>query len=126
MKLIITKSIEKLDLSELERVFPLDAIKAAAKKALEGLGVDIKSSAKIPNTLLSKVYLTSTGGAGRAVFLLQVSSDKSILVMLRLKNDKKVGANMTIQNQKFKAVLEKNLDLILTDLGKGSFTEYTL
>ena len=126
MKLILTASIKKAEFEPSEKSLSLEAIKIAAKKSLEGLGDNIKSSTKIPETVLKKIYLTSTGGAGRAVFLLQTSSGKSILVTIRLKNDKQVGANMTIKNPKFKKVLDKNLNLILLDLRNGDFEEYEL
>ena len=126
MKLILTASIKKVEFEPLKRIFPLETVKVAAKKSLQGLGDNIKSSTKIPKTVLKKIYLTSTGGAGRAVFLLQISSLKSVLVMIKLKNDKQIGANMTINNPKFKKVLDKNLDLILTDLENGNFEEYEL
>lgn len=106
--------------------FPVEVLKAAAKKSLDGLGENIKNSKKLSSTTLSKIYLTSTGGAGRAIFLLQVSAKTSILVMIRLKNDKQVGSNMTVKNPKFEKVLEKNLDLIFSDLKKGDFVEYDL
>ncbi len=126
MKLIITASIKKAEFEPLIKSFSLEAVKVAAKKALEGLGANIKSSTKIPKTVLKKIYLTSTGGAGRAVFLLQISYQKSVLVMIRLKNDKQIGANMTVKNSKFKKALDKNLDLILADLNKKNFEEYEI
>lgn len=126
MKLIITTSIKKAEFESLSKTFSLDAVKIAAKKTLQGLGENIKSSTKISGTVLRKIYLTSTGGAGRAVFLLQISSVKSVLVMIRLKNDKQIGANMTVKNPKFKKALDKNLDSILTDWENGDFEEYEL
>lgn len=126
MKLIVTNSIGKTELKPLANTFPIEAVKAAAKKSLSGLGENIKNTKKLFSTTLSKVYLTSTGGAGRAVFLLQISAETSVLVMIRLKNDKQVGANMTVKNPKFEKVLEKNLDLIFADLKSGNFIEYDL
>ena len=126
MKLILTASIKEVEFESLIKTFPLESVKIAAKKALQGLGDNIKSSIKIPKTVLKKIYLTSTGGAGRAVFLLQISSQKSVLVMIKLKNDKQIGANMTVSNPRFKKALDKNLDLILMDLQKGNFEEYAL
>ena len=126
MKLILTASIKEVEFEPLIKTFSLESIKIAAKKALQGLGDNIKSSTKIPKTVLKKIYLTSTGGAGRAVFLLQISSQKSFLVMIKLKNDKQIGANMTVSNPKFKRALDKNLDLILMDLQRGKFEEYEL
>ncbi len=46
--------------------------------------------------------------------------------MLRTKNDKKIGANMTIKNPNFKKLLEKNIDLILKDISNKDYQEYKL
>jgi len=51
---------------------------------------------------------------------------KTVLVMIRLKNDKQIGANMTIKNTKFKKALDKNLNSILSDLNSGNFEEHEL
>ncbi len=126
MKLIITASIEKNELEPVYAVFDLEIIKIAAKKSLQGLGESIKSTAKIPGTVLKKVYLTRSGGAGRVIFLLKVKDEKSVLVMIRPKNDKQIGANMTVQNSKFIKVLERNLALILRDLKSGNYKEMGL
>ena len=126
MKLIITNSIDKAEFEPLKKVFDLEIIKSAAKKSLQGLGVGIKSSYKIPSTSLSKIYLTSAGSAGRSVFLLQIGKEKSVLVMMRTKKDKQIGANMTITNPKFKKVLNKNISLIIDDLEQGRYSEYDM
>lgn len=126
MKLIVANSIEKIELKPLASTFPLEAVKAAAKKSLSGLGENIKNTKKLSATILRKIYLTSTGGSGRAIFLLQVSSEEAVLVVIRLKNDKQIGANMTVKNPKFEKVLQKNLDLIYSDLKNGNFIEYDL
>ncbi len=126
MKLIITASIKRVELEPVKGIFNLDIIKTAAKKSLQGLGDTIKSSSKIPGTCLKKVYLTSSSGAGRVIFLLKLNSRKSVLVMIRLKNDKKIGANMTVQNPNFVKTLDKNLDIILDDLQKGKYEELDL
>jgi len=44
--------------------------------------------------------------------------------MIRLKNDKKIGANITIKNPKFVKTLDKNLDLVLKDIENEDFDEY--
>jgi len=46
--------------------------------------------------------------------------------MIRMKNDKQIGSNMTVQNPKFKKALDKNLSLILKDLKYGDYKEYFL
>ena len=90
------------------------------------MGKKIKSTTKIPSTTLKKIPLTSTGGAGRAAFLLQIVNDSAILVMVRLKNDKKIGANMSIDNAKFKKVLDKNLTLLMEDIENDDYEEFEL
>ena len=126
MKFILTTSIKESELKPVERVFSLGIMKLAAKKVLDGLGKDIKSSVRIPAASLKKLYLTSTGGAGRALFLLRIDVNKVALVMIRLKNDKKVGANMTIKNPNFKRALGKNLFLLIRDIENGDFEEFEL
>lgn len=126
MKLVITASLKKTEYEPLLKKVTLEILKKAAKKSLEGLGDTIKSSNKITGTLLKKIYLTTPGGAARVVFLIQINEEKSVLVMIRLKNDKKIGSNMTVDNPKFKKVLEKNLDSILRDLNLGMYEVYEL
>ncbi len=126
MKLIITAGVGKTELEPVQDIFDLEIIKIAAKKSLQGLGESIKSTSSIPGTVLKKVYLTSSGGAGRVVFLLKIKDEKSVLVMIRHKNDKQIGANMTVQNPKFRKLLERNLDLILRDLTQGAYEEMGL
>jgi len=126
LKLIITASIWKAEFERLAKTFPLEVLKAAAKKSLQGLGKEIKSNIKIASTILKKIPLTSTGGAGRAAFLILVDDKKAVLVMLRLKNNKQIGANMSVQNPKFNKIFGKNLTLLLKDIENGDFEEYEL
>ena len=126
MKLVLTASIKKAEFGPLEKTFSLEVIKAVAKKSLQGLGKEIKSTVKISTTTLKKISLTSTGGAGRAVFLLMIGKEKAVLVMLRLKNDKQIGVNMSVQNLKFKKILEKNITLLLKDIENGDFEQYEI
>ena len=126
MKLIITQAIEKTELLPWKKVFPLEVIQKAAKKALKGIGRNIRSSAKLPKTHLKKLNLTGPGGAGRVIFLLEVDSEVTVLVLIRAKNDKMIGANMTIKNSSFKKLLAKNIDLILRDLDSEQYDEYEL
>lgn len=126
MKLLITASVKATEFELLKGVFTLNVLKVAARKAIAGLGDSIKSSTNISNSTLKKVYLTSTGGAGRAIFLIQILGKKAVLVMVRMKNDKQVGTNMTVKNDKFRNLLDKNLEAIFHDLNRGDFEEYEL
>lgn len=126
MELILTSSIKKAEYEPLQKLITFEILKKVAKKSLEGLGDTIKSSQKIQGTLLKKVYLTTTGGAARSIFLLQIDARRSVLVMARLKNDKKIGSNMTVDNPQFKRVLEKNLSSILLDLKFGRYEVFQI
>ncbi len=126
MKLVITTSIRKSEFEPLQKIFSLEVIKIVAKKCLEGLGTKIKSSSKISSTILKKISLTSAGGAGRVIFLLQVVDAKAILVMLRLKNDKNVGENMSFENVKFAKVFDKNLALLMEDIENNDYEEFEI
>lgn len=126
MKLIITSSIKRSEIKPLKNVFSLSLLKFAAEKSLKGLGDCLKSPAKLPFTSLQKIYLTSPGGAGRAVFLITVGDDVSVLVLLRLKKDKLIGSNITTKNARFNEVVLKNLDLIHSDLENGDYEEFEL
>jgi phage-related protein len=75
---------------------------------------------------LRKIDITSSGGAGRVVFLVIIDQNKVVLLMIRHKNDKKIGQNITIKNPHFSRVLEKNLDLVLGDIAQNAYKEYDL
>ena len=126
MKLIITDSISKTEFHPLEKIFNLEMVKIAARKSLSGLADNIKNSVKMPGTILNKVYLTSSSGAGRSVFLIRIDEQNSFLVIMKTKKDKSIGENMTIKNTEFKKLLEKNLSLIINDIGKGHYSEYEI
>ena len=126
MELIITASVKKSELEPLEKTLKLEVIKIAAKKSLEGIGESIKSSLNIPFTCLKKIYITSIGGAARAIFLIKLSEKTAVLVVARLKKDKLIGSNMSIKNLKFKNILEKNLTKIFKDIKNGNFEKFTL
>ncbi len=126
MRLVITDSIFVSEFESFQRLFNLDCIKEASKKALQGLGKTIKNSNKLKGSILKKINLTSTAGAGRAVFLIIVENGDCVLVVVRHKNDKKIGFNTSIENPYFEKLLNKNLDLIIGDLENNNFKSYNL
>jgi hypothetical protein len=122
--LIITHSIYVNEYEPLEKTFSINVVRCAARHALGGLGIEIKNTGKIPYTKLKKVKLTSSGGAGRCVFLLQMKDNVALLVAIRTKNDKKIGENMTVKNHKFVKLLERHYKLIFDDIASGRYYEY--
>ena len=121
--LIICKSIQIKELKPLEHYFDIKAIKSAAIKAQKGLG-DIISS-PIKNSHIIKIYLTGKP-AGRICFLIFTKQGDIVPLILRLKKDKKIGKNMSIQNSSFKKILKKNIKLALNDIKTDKYTEIEL
>jgi hypothetical protein len=126
VKLIVPHSLKKTEFLPHEEIFSLEVLQETARKAFGGLGKTIKSPKKVAKTVLKKLSLTGTNGAGRVLFLLTIGTDKAVFLMLRLKNDKQIGSNMSVQNPKFVKTLEKNLTLLEKDLLSKKFDEYVL
>ena len=126
MKLLIPHSLLRSEYEPLREMVPFDILKKSARKCLEGLGNAIKTTKKISGTILKKVYITAPGGAARVIFLLQVSASSAVFVMIRMKNDKQIGANMTVDNKKFKKILERNLEDVLNDLAADQYDVFDL
>lgn len=122
MRIILCHSILKKEINPLLKYFLKGDIKKYVEKAERGLATEIKGST-IPNTKLVKVYMTGRGGAGRMIVLIYVKKDYYLPALVRLKKDKIVGMNLSKGNQAFQDLLDRNLSLILQDLGNGSFDE---
>ncbi len=122
MRIILCHSILKREINPLLEYFSKGDIKKYVEKAEKGLATEIKSST-IPNTKLVKVYMTGRGGAGRMIILIYVKKDYYLPALVRLKKDKIVGMNLGKGNQAFQDLLNKNLSLIVKDLGDGNFDE---
>ncbi|MFA6305972.1 MAG: hypothetical protein WC651_04610 [Candidatus Gracilibacteria bacterium] len=122
MRIILCHSILKREINPLLEYFSKGDIKKYVEKAERGLATEIKGST-IPNTKIVKVYMTGRGGAGRMIVLIYVKRDYYLPALVRLKKDKIVGMNLSKGNQAFQDLLNKNLSLIVQDLGEGNFDE---
>lgn len=69
---------------------------------------------------LIKVYATTTQGARRIVYLIDVQSGDVFFLFLRSKNDR-LGENITIKNPEFKKKLEEYLAILAEDIGGDNF-----
>ena len=125
MQLILCQSIIEGELRPLREYFSSEAIVRAASKAIQGLGKEIKGS-KVPFTRLIKVSLTGERGAGRAVFLFMIQRSAITPVLLRLKKDKILGANVSMQNPSFVKIIEKRLNMIEDDIIKRRYDRIKL
>ena len=121
----ICHSIKKTELTPLKNTFSLNAIIKGAKKVQKGLGIPLGQQT-FPRSKLVKLALTSSQGSGRIVylFIIQENSESFIYpVVLRKKQDKKIGNNMSFANQDFTELLDTNLERIFKDLTYGAFEE---
>ncbi len=118
--IIICKSIQEKELKPLEKYFDIQAIKKAALKAKNGLGEVLPAT--VENSHVVKIYLTGKP-AGRVCFLILLAEGDVVPLVLRLKKDKKIGENMSMQNTAFKQFLEKNIKLVLRDIESGEYVE---
>ena len=95
----------------------------AAKKIRDGLGITLsKAGRRIgapTNSKFFKLDLTGTGGAGRSVWWVLLETGDVVPLVLRAKNDKQIGKNMSAENPKFINLLSRNLDIAIQEIRKG-------
>ncbi len=125
MKLILTTKIRKKEFKPLKRVFDLQTLKNAARKALKGLGNTIRGC-NLEDEELIKIYLTAPGGAGRVIFLVEIVDNNAVLLLLRHKNDKSIGQNMSSSNHLFKQVIQERIKDAYEDVNKDAYESYEL
>ena len=117
MALIIGSSIRRKEFGE---VIPEDDLEIIVRSTKVELTTPIKGKGIPKGTRLLKAHATSSKGARRIVFLLEVEGGDMFLLFYRNKKDK-VGANITIKNKAFKSQLWKHLDGLLADIEAGDF-----
>ena len=117
MALIIGSSIRRKEFGE---VIPEDDLEIIVRSTKVELTTPIKGKGIPKGTRLLKAHATSSKGARRIVFLLEVEGGDMFLLFYRDKKDK-VGANITIKNKAFKSQLWKHLDGLLADIEAGDF-----
>ncbi|MGK0456339.1 MAG: hypothetical protein ACJAUA_000638 [Zhongshania aliphaticivorans] len=117
MALIIGNSIRKKEFGE---IIPNDDLEIIIRSAKVELATPIKGEGIPKGTRLLKAYATSSKGARRIVFLVEVEEGDLFLLFYRDKKDK-IGANITIKNKTFKSQLWKHMDGLLSDIESGDF-----
>ena len=122
MKIILCHSVLKKEIKPLLEYFSKGDVKKYVGKVANGLGLELKGS-YIPSTKLVKIYMTSKNTAGRMIVLVYVKKDYYLPIVVRLKKDKVVGGNLSKGNKTFQNVLEKNLEMVISDLNDGRFDE---
>lgn len=89
----------------------------------EGIFTVIKGENLPKGSRLIKVYSTTTAGARRIVYLVDVLTNDAFFLFYRSKNDK-IGKNITIDNPGFRKALHKYLDLLFTDVEVNTVDVY--
>ena len=117
MALIIGNSIRRKEFGE---IIPDDDLAIIVRSTKVRLTTPIKGESIPKGTRLLKAYATSSKGARRIVFLMEVEGGDLFLLFYRDKKDK-IGANITIKNKAFKSQLWKHLDGLLADIESGDF-----
>lgn len=89
----------------------------------EGISVSIKGESLPKGSRLVKLYVTTTEGARRIVFLVDVESATGFFLFYRGKNDP-IGKNISIKNPAFRKRLVQYLDLLQSDIHAGRYMTY--
>lgn len=116
MKLIFSHRIKKRELGKNPDSHDLEVIYRSCKKDIYD-----PINGEIPaGTQLIKVYATSTSGAKRIVFLLEMETGDRFFLFYRDKDDE-IGENVTIKNPLFRETLHKYLDILAEDIVSNDF-----
>ena len=119
----ICNTIKKEELDKLIKYFSIDDIKKAYLKARWWIWNNIW---KVDNwVILRKIYLTSEKCSWRLLFLFFISKNIFIPVVLRLKNDKLIWNNLSMNNKNFVSLLDKNFDIVKKDLLDKNYIDFT-
>ncbi|MCK5320697.1 hypothetical protein KAJ61_04910 [Candidatus Parcubacteria bacterium] len=118
MFLILTKSFLKKELKPLKKYYTVEDIKKTTKKISS-------SSIRLPRLgykdgELMKLRLVSKI-AGRIIIYVYKQKELIIPIVLRLKKDKTIGENLSLNNTKAKSLILDMLDKTMNDVENGDY-----
>jgi hypothetical protein len=123
MKLLLTKTFQEREWEPLKSYFKLTELKKAVAKvatsAIEMPNLGYK------NCKLLKLKLTGKAAARMIVFV-QVGKDLLIPLVLRLKKDKIMGENLSLNNRAAEDLIEKRIEQALEDLKNQDYLKLDL
>ncbi|MCK5510497.1 hypothetical protein KAI65_03065 [Candidatus Parcubacteria bacterium] len=118
MFLILTKSFLKKELKPLKKYYTVKDIKKTTKKisssAIRLPHLGYREGELIKLRLVSKV-------AGRIIIYVYKQKELIIPIVLRLKKDKIIGENLSLNNTKAKLLILDMLDKIMDDVKNGDY-----
>lgn len=116
--IVITESFKKRELKKVAVYFTIADIKEAVRK-IPSSGIRMGSGG-FDHCCIYKVRIGSKP-AGRMIIFLEVEKDYFIPVVIRLKNDKIFGENLSMENKQAKALIIGNIYRALDDLQQGKY-----
>ena len=123
--LIFSKYIAQHEFKPLKKHLKIEDIFEGARKAIKGLGQQIKLPNKNAKFYFAKVRI-GTNNSGRMIVFLVAGNNKVVPLLIRLKKDKQLGMNMSANNPKVVTQMDKNLSHVLKDIEEGKFEEFAL
>ncbi|MBU0458688.1 hypothetical protein KJ652_06595 [Patescibacteria group bacterium] len=122
MKIVIVDSIRKKEFKH--GYIASEDLDTIISSFTKGIFTPIKGASLPKESQLIKLYATSVGGAKRIVFLVDMKTKDGYILFYRGKNDA-IGKNISIKNPAFKKKLIRYLELLDSDMEKGSYTIYS-
>jgi len=121
MAVIISHRIKKKEFKK--GIIPQADLEKILDGFRKGIFIVIKGENLPKGSRLIKVYSTTTAGARRIVYLVDVLTNDAFFLFYRSKNDK-IGKNITIDNPEFRKILHTYLDLLTADFNIGAVDIY--
>ena len=123
MAVIISHQIKRKEFKK--GIIPQNDLQKILDGFREGIFTVIKGKNLPKGSRLIKIYSTTTSGARRIVYLVDVTTNDAFFLLYRSKNDK-IGKNMSMNNTAFKQVLHKYLEMLDIDMGTNEVEVYEM
>ncbi len=123
--LVLSAYIAKHEFAPLRRFLDLDDVREGAAKVLRGLGTRLKPPKQMAHFQYFKVRIGKRNGARMIVFVI-TDHNAAVPVLIRMKKDRKLGANMAMNNPAVVAQINKNLDHVLEDIEQKRYEKFSL
>ena len=123
MFLILTNSFLKKELKPLAKYYSIKDIKKTVKK-ISGSSIRLAHLGYQDGELIKLRMLSKM--AGRIIVYVYVSKQLIIPVVVRLKKDKVIGENLSLNNKKAKKIILNMLENVMVDMREGKYKKETM
>ena len=123
MFLILTKSFLKRELKPLKKHYSVQDIKKTTRK-ISSSPVRLSHLGYKEGELIKLRMVSKT--AGRIIVYVYKQKDMFIPIVLRLKKDKVLGENLSLNNKKAKSLILDMLDKTMNDINTGDYEKELL